>query len=65
MDALMIYHTAICQDAHRSSGHDASRRRAREMSAFERSLRRLPRIVIAPFGSGIGRPSDKDTSTGE
>ena len=65
MDAPMIYHTAICQDVHRPSGHAGSKRSASVISAFERSLRRLSRIVIASFGNRIGRPTAKDTSTGK
>tara|TARA_R110000787_G_scaffold75747_10_gene167495 strand:+ start:1360 stop:1557 length:198 start_codon:yes stop_codon:yes gene_type:complete len=62
MDALMIYHTAICQDARRSGGNHRSMKPVREMSAFERGVRRSIRRIVAPFGSDAGQPGPKDST---
>ena len=60
MDALMIYHTAICQDAHRSHRSDGLMKRVRQISAVERGLRRSIRFLVAPFGSDVARPGSGD-----
>jgi len=65
MDALMIYHTAICQDARRPRGNRGSVKRARDISAFERSLRHSIRCIVAPFGSDVRRPGPEDGMAGK
>lgn len=64
MDALMIYHNAICKDSSRRRSTSISSHSGRALAAFENSLKRMPKVLLAPFGVGKWGPANRPR-TGE
>ncbi len=62
MEALMLYHSAICQNARLAANRHGSSHSTRETSAFERSLQKKPRIALATF-YGKRVPSEESGGT--